>query len=601
MKKQFRLVVLWVIGSALTVLVTMATLPAAFVDGHYIPSGDDSFYHAHRILTTARDLSAFYEFDPKIHVPEGSLLTWPWGYDYAMALLVKAGIATGLSNDPVKMLDYIPVAATLISAALMLGIGVGVGLGEWGLALALICLAFSPLTQILHGVGCVDHHFAEYLFVLGALLSGMVYLKTPDSRARAVVAGLVLGSAPAVHNALFIVQIPLLVSLGLLWLRDVRMPRASTLWFGAALLVATLLVLLPSQPFRHGQFEFYLLSWFHLYAAACTAIIAVLLSRLPRSNHSMAIIAGIAFVMLLPFAGQLLLGKRFVSGQIELLDKIEEAKSAAAMVRTGGLYSVLKLYSGLILLVPLTLAGCAWMIIKRQPAPPMLHFFVSSFLGLLLLLAQFRFHNYGSYALFLPLLLAAQHLLQSRPALRTAGMGLLTIGILLAYAPPIRSQLFIPWSPGNDFYYGLTRSMYPTMAQACSTRPGTVLAANDDGHYISYHTACSVIANNFLLTELHEEKVREARRLLNLTPQQLLESGASVQYVFARFTSLFTRGADGKPVVSSRDELQRSNNKLVSTLLLSEPASLGQRYHLLKELRFPGDDGFAYARLFEIR
>ena len=128
-----------------------------------------------------------------------------------------------------------------------------------------------------------------------------------------------------------------------------------------------------------------------------------------------------------------------------------------------------------------------------------------------------------------------------------------------------------------------------------------MLATSDDGHYISYHTNCAVLANNFLLTEQHENKVRETRRLLSLLPEQLLASATPATYIFARFTNLFTKGPDGKPVVSSLDELRRANSVLFSALLLSDPAALGPRYKILKELRFPGNDGFAYARLFEIR
>ena len=379
------------------------------------------------------------------------------------------------------------------------------------------------------------------------------------------------------------------------------MPRSTTIWFGAALLSATLLVLLPSQPFREGHFEFYLLSWFHLYTAACTAIMAVLLTQLMRTNRSIAALTIVAVALLLPFAGQLLLGQRFVSGQVELLDKIEEAKSLLAMMQSSGLYGVLKLYSALVLLVPLSLLGCLWMLVRQRPTPPMALFYISSSLGLVLLASQFRFHNYGSYAMYLPPLLAAQHFIMTRLVRRTEMIGLVTIAAILAYAPPARSQLFIPWSPGNDFYYSLTRNIYPVLAQNCLDRPGIVLATSDDGHYISYHTDCSVLANNFLLTELHENKIRETRRLLSLSPEQLLASAMPVTYVFARFTNLFTKGPDGKPVVSSLEELRSANSKLFSALLLSEPAALNPRYKILKELRFPGDDGFAYARLFEIR
>src|SRR5687767_4288559 len=87
--------------------------PAAHFSDEYLPFGNDAFYHARRILDTVADPSAFYEFDPKIHAPEGSVLTWPWGYDYAMAMLVKAGELLGIPAPPLLILIWLPVLAVL--------------------------------------------------------------------------------------------------------------------------------------------------------------------------------------------------------------------------------------------------------------------------------------------------------------------------------------------------------------------------------------------------------------------------------------------------------------------------------------------------------
>ena len=71
-------------------------MSAARIGGEYFPMGNDSFYHAARILEAVQDPAAFFQFDPKIHAPEGSLLVWPWGYDYFMAKLVGAALTIGL-------------------------------------------------------------------------------------------------------------------------------------------------------------------------------------------------------------------------------------------------------------------------------------------------------------------------------------------------------------------------------------------------------------------------------------------------------------------------------------------------------------------------
>jgi hypothetical protein len=597
---RLRPILLWALGSLVAILICASQRSAAYVDGAYIPSGNDSFYHAHRILTAAQDLSSFYEFDPNIHAPEGSLLIWPWGYDYAMALLVKATVSSGMAQDPMQALAWIPVWSVGVSIALVLGIAISIGLKPWAQALAVACAALSPLTQFLHGLGCVDHHFVEFQLVLAALWSGILWLQRPESLRRALLAGAVLGAAPMVHDGLFILQVPMLLSLGLAWMRGAALPARSAQVFIAALLGSTLLVLLPSVPFREGRFEFFLLSWFHLYVAACSAVVVVLLSRLRFSTRSLLTIALAAALLAVPLLRQALLGQQFVSGQLQMLDQIEEARSVAGMIRATGLESVIRYYSGLVLTAPLVLIGCLGVLAARRPALPLLFFLVFNSLGVLLLLAMFRMHNYGSYALYLPGLLAAQGFIEERPQQRTALIGLLAVGLLLAYAIPIRKQLLVPLAPGNDFYYGLTRAVYPPLAESCAKAPGTVLAAADDGHYITYHTRCAVITDNFLMTRQHEEKFDQVQRLMALTPAELVAQPRPFRYVFVRFTSLFTTGADGKPAIQGREQLRATNPRLVSDLLLSDAATWGPRYRLITEKRFSDADGLAYARVFEL-
>ena len=71
-------IALWLLASRIAYLVALGMLSAASVDGVFIPVGNDSLYHARRILDVAVEGQAFYEFAPYIHVPEGSQITWPW-------------------------------------------------------------------------------------------------------------------------------------------------------------------------------------------------------------------------------------------------------------------------------------------------------------------------------------------------------------------------------------------------------------------------------------------------------------------------------------------------------------------------------------------
>ena len=49
--------------------------------------------------------------------------------------------------------------------------------------------ALSPLTQYLHGVGQIDHHFAEYIFVLATIACGLRWFARPEDTQAAIVAG----------------------------------------------------------------------------------------------------------------------------------------------------------------------------------------------------------------------------------------------------------------------------------------------------------------------------------------------------------------------------------------------------------------------------
>ena len=71
----------------LAVVSALQYADAALFGSQFIPVGNDSFYHARRILAAAFSSRGFYQFDDTIHVPEGSWVTWPWAYDYLLGRL----------------------------------------------------------------------------------------------------------------------------------------------------------------------------------------------------------------------------------------------------------------------------------------------------------------------------------------------------------------------------------------------------------------------------------------------------------------------------------------------------------------------------------
>ena len=72
---------IWLLTGTAAVAISLNWMPAAAVDGSFVPVSPDSSYHARRILDAAIGDIGFYQFDHRIHVPEGSMLTWPWAYD----------------------------------------------------------------------------------------------------------------------------------------------------------------------------------------------------------------------------------------------------------------------------------------------------------------------------------------------------------------------------------------------------------------------------------------------------------------------------------------------------------------------------------------
>lgn len=89
-------------------LLVLTQIGNSYIDGAFHPSGVDPFYHSRRILDAVNNLAVFYQFDPKIHAPEGSYLTWPWGFDFSLALIVKGLLFFIPEKKPIDLLVFIP-------------------------------------------------------------------------------------------------------------------------------------------------------------------------------------------------------------------------------------------------------------------------------------------------------------------------------------------------------------------------------------------------------------------------------------------------------------------------------------------------------------
>ena len=597
MKSSLPYVGFWLAASLIAMFMALQLDSAAFVDGRYIPVGNDSFYHARRILDAAIGERGFYQFDEMMHVPEGSWINWPWAYDYLMARALVIAMWIRPSVDPMAFLARVPVAWLLVNMGLLTMIGRQVRLGAPLTAVLLLGFALLPLNQTLHGIGIIDHHFIELTFVLATLWSGLRFFSNGNRRADAVVLGIFLGIAPAFHNGLFILQIPVLACVSVQWPRR-KLPKIRELgWLAGTLVACTLLVALPSIPFQVMQFEFWTLSWFHLYVASCSAICLVFFGWKSFTLPNVGILMAIAAVMILPMFAKLLSGAAFLAGDMTLIEQITEVKSPLARLREpGGLQWVTSYYSWFIFLAPLLIVFFTVRAWRNADSPGV---FLSVFVvfGVLLMLTQYRLHPFGAWALLLGSLLITEEL-RTRygiSQLATSAASLLVLAI--AFQPPLKNLLFYKFPPGLTTDYAATRTLFPSLAEECVQESGAVLSYNDDGHYIRFHTDCSVITNNFLLTPFHEKKILEADRLLQMTPEQMLRSAPHVKYVFVRMYEIFEPGPNGiQPTPISA--VAARNAPLFAALTFSP--ELPENYRLIDEVRVQDDRDFAYARVFQI-
>ncbi|HEY6125661.1 MAG TPA: hypothetical protein VIV63_13500 [Steroidobacteraceae bacterium] len=596
MTPAFRWTLLWIAGSIVMVAGALAMLTASLSDNQYLPANADAFYHARRILDSVFSGNPVIQFDDRIHVPEGSWLTWPWGFDTVMARITSLFGPFANRDDASRVLMNIPPAAAPIAVALVVNIARQLKLNFVFAALFVLGFAALPVAHGLFGVGNVDHHFAELLWTLGTLSAGIWFFRPgAPSYASGIVLGCVLGTSLSIHNSLFILQIPVVLTLTLFWLQAGTFPdRPRMLGFAGALLVSTTLMCIPSEPWRRGFFEFYTLSWFHFYISACVAVFSVLLSWLPRSGRNIAIIGLAAGAALIPLFGALSFGSEFISGELASIRNITEANSPYVMYRTYGEAFSTRLLSWMMWLTgPMLLLNLWWVFRLRESE---LRFVaLAGVLGLALMQFQFRFSAFGEASMLLTPLLLAGFIADRLPERRIEA--LLASVLLFGFAfYPTLTNWKTRWQLSGDRAYVWLRSALPALKTACDERRGVVLADIDAGHWIRYHSECSVIGDVFLLTPLHGAKALESARLLRLSPTELVAESRDIRYVFARHSTMMfldRGGREGPDLNELRGKLPALEREL-----LAPDATLPPQYRMLNEARTPS--GQVYARLYEI-
>ena len=112
----------WLSATSITIFFALLLRDSAVIDGAYLPRTNDSFYHARRILDAAVGSRGFYQFDDRLHAPDGAWISWPWAYDYLLAKLTQVALWVAPTLDPPAFIAYAPVAWIFVNAALFMAI-----------------------------------------------------------------------------------------------------------------------------------------------------------------------------------------------------------------------------------------------------------------------------------------------------------------------------------------------------------------------------------------------------------------------------------------------------------------------------------------------
>ena len=517
---------LGVIAVLLTLWFALGYLPAAIVDGAFIPLGYDSFYHAVRIRSVVEAPHTLIQFDPAMMFPEGFALAWPAAYDGMIGLAVRAAAAVFQPANWEHLLGWVGPFFGLVNALLATLILRQLGLQGWRALTLLIGVVTVGWWSNYHAFGNLDHHAAQLSFGLAALLGQLHWQATPERRVPALGVGAALGFALGVHHELVLLALPVAAWLGLRWWTH-TLPKANTvLCFAASLLVSALLVSLPNTAFWALDGRYDQPGWLAPYLLAITAAFSVLLAYgPPRRAATVASWIALSLLALAPVLGQILGALRFMQGDYPLLSDVMEARSGLheyirsplSSFRNHGLWPLL----GLIL--PLAMLHASMREFLKPNATIALLWLA---FGWLMFAGQQRFY----YELLPGALLACALLLQTPSIASRWVFALAAVGSVgqLGLAVSARQA---PLLPGTDFLYANVRGLLNVMAQSCDREPGSVLAPPDLGHFLRWHTRCEVWMANLINGKEDVRRLEAAEAVYALAPADMARLERPPHYV----------------------------------------------------------------------
>ena len=542
--------VVWLAGSTLCYVLLFQTLNTSFWGGEFFPTGMDSFYHARRILDAYYGIAANFDLDAHLNFPDGMWVPWPWLYDTMMAGLVNFATSLSGNQNPQYVLFSLPPLWVYINFGLLVYI---LFLFRLDIKIAVstaLAFCFLPFLFKLHGFGRVDHHFAELTMLFLAIVTSLKWLRNINNLNLSLCCGAVFALAPAIHNGLFLLYVPLLVTMFMAWRANrlsIGFTAALTFFFCSNLLLLVLLFF--SGPFKAGFFTYYFFSWFHLYIAVFSSIIIIFFSKLPCSGrHTLYLIALTVFLSL-PLMGNFIHGYEWVGADIPYLSTIVEMQplfnfdkpmlpQVTLMISNFGIFAVLG---------PPALACAIWYLAKNSDDSLV---FISAMLLLSVLLFwhQRRFVYLAIPVLVLFSAIAADYWIKraiNRNTTRkiityVASMLFLSTPILtFAVLTSVRPALGVP-------EYPLTLPLVKKAGELCAEDPGVVLADSHFGNMVRYLTNCSVISNMMFITQNNYKKAAEVQHLLQQQPQDIVEHHRHIKYILVTNTRFDTSNASEK-------------------------------------------------------
>jgi hypothetical protein len=286
------------------------------------------------------------------------------------------------------------------------------------------------------------------------------------------------------------------------------------------------------------------------------------------------------------------MAQTFIRGQTEVLGMVLEVKSPYALAQLHGWWRFTSAHYSLLIWLSLPATAFCLVLVWRSTEARVQFFALGAAFGLALMQFQYRFHVFGELALVaIPLL--AVHLAQQRWPQWSSRFAIGACAAFPLLYLPTTQKWSVHWTPAGDAAYQEVATAFPVLRDACMRRPGIVLAELAAGHWISYHTTCSVIGDVFLLTAQHARKANEVRDLMRETPEQVLAAPEKIRYVLV-FHGL--KIGDGAP----EPDLEAFRTRMwpLEAGLLGDVDRNPSQYRLLWQRLTPA--GQVYARLFEI-